>query len=279
MPLPPLSRDDRIPKMPELAEVEYYRKCWDVGLGQKVTQVELHKTKRVFHDGTAPRLAQNLVRRKLLASWCSGKQMLFSFSGGLWLGVHLGMTGNLRSEPPKAKAGPHDHLVLRQRRQSLVFTDPRQFGRIRLDESDAPPPWWSALAPPVLSPHFSVPVLTSFLARRGNSPIKAVLLMQERFPGIGNWMADEVLWRSGIFPERPSSSITTQEVRMLWRNLRWVSRSALATIAKDFSDPPESWLFPHRWRGGGLCPRDGHELFRKQIGGRTACWCPACQPG
>jgi formamidopyrimidine-DNA glycosylase len=48
-------------------------------------------------------------------------------------------------------------------------------------------------------------------------------------------------------------------------------------VSEDYSDPPTSWLFPHRWKSGGLCPRDGTKLLRAMVGGRTTAWCPQCQ--
>ena len=69
------------------------------------------------------------------------------------------------------------------------------------------------------------------------APLKAVLLQQERFPGIGNWMADEVLWRAGLHPARPAGSLQPKEIARLWRECRAVCRQALRVIdryAPDF---------------------------------------------
>src|SRR5581483_7603101 len=104
--------------MPELAEVEYFRKQWNHGLGQKILAVEF-SGKRVFRGVALPAASAALTGAKLLESRAHGKQMLFRFSGGAWLGVHLGMTGELRVLPPHAPRARHDHLVLRQQRQAL----------------------------------------------------------------------------------------------------------------------------------------------------------------
>ncbi len=263
--------------MPELAEVEYYRKRWDPGLGRTVLSVEIQARKRVFRDATVIPLARALAGQTLQSSRASGKQMLFEFSGGFWLGIHLGMTGKLRMDPPGSTAGPHDHFVARQASGTLVFEDPRQFGRLRCDQLPEPPAWWIAMAPPVLSKSFSTERVREFFQRRRRTPVKAALLMQERFPGIGNWMADEILWRSRISPTRLCQTLSASETRRIWRNTRFVSRAALRIIGRDFSDPPASWLFQHRWKAGGLCPRDGARLERKEVVGRTTCWCVVCQ--
>jgi formamidopyrimidine-DNA glycosylase len=117
----------------------------------------------------------------------------------------------------------------------------------------------------------------AFLQRRARSPIKAVLLMQECFPGIGNWMADEILWRARIHPSTEAGRVA-RAAKCVWDKVRWVTAGALRIVAQDYSDPPRSWLFPHRWRDGGTCPRDGTELKRDEVGGRTTAWCVECQP-
>ena len=129
----------------------------------------------------------------------------------------------------------------------------------------------------MLTPRFTARAVADFLARRRRAPLKAVLLMQEQFPGIGNWMADEILWRAKLHPATPAGTLATDQTRALWRAVRWVSRTAVKIIQDDWSYP-ESWLFQHRWGSGRHCPRCHAPLERASIGGRTTCWCPACQP-
>src|SRR5205085_3928328 len=132
---------------------------------------------------------------------------------------------------------------------------------------------------------FTVTAVADFLRRRGRAPIKAVLLMQERFPGVGNWMADEILWRAAIHPARLAGSLDATEIRALHRECRNVCRQALAVIAGRGKTPPQhlnenipgTWLFKHRWRKGGTCPKTGAKLRHATIGGRTTCWSPARQ--
>jgi formamidopyrimidine-DNA glycosylase len=264
--------------MPELAEVEYFRRRWSPALGERIVSVSLHPGARCCRGLTAAGLRRALVGRKLLRSEAAAKQMAFVISGGAWLGVHLGMTGETRVRSAAEKDGTHDHLVIRTASgHTLVYRDPRMFGRIQLWMGPGEPPWWSRIAPAVLSAAFTVPVVAAFLRRRARSPIKAVLLMQERFPGIGNWMADEVLWRAGIHPRAKAGDLGPQSVRLLHRTLRQVCRDALRVIGKDWSDPPDSWLFNHRWEKGGRCPRSRGPLMHATIGGRTTCWSPRRQ--
>ncbi|MEY4939116.1 MAG: hypothetical protein RIQ93_851 [Verrucomicrobiota bacterium] len=272
--------------MPELAEVEFYRKRWDIAArGGRVLRVVTHDEKKLLRNLDLPAFRHALTGAKFVSSEAAAKQMLFRFSGNVWLGLHLGMSGELSAQPPDYAAGKHDHLMLVTTKHALVFTDPRMFGRIEFHVGPQAPQWWAKIAPAILSDAFTLEAVADFLRRRGRAPLKAVLLMQERFPGIGNWMADEVLWRAALHPARLAGSLTRAEARALWTECRRVCRQALDAIAGpgdklpvDLNvNIPRSWLFRHRWRAGGKCPKTGVLLARATIGGRSTCWSPARQ--
>ncbi len=264
--------------MPELAEVEYFRHRWDAGLRQRITAVALHGAKRVFRGCDAAALESALRGATLLGSEARGKQMLFRFSKNAWIGLHLGMTGKLSVEPADHEPGKHEHLVLFQKRQALVFTDARMFGRVRFHLGKTAPAWWSGLPPAVTSREFTLARLGGILQKRARAPLKAVLLMQEFFPGIGNWTADEILWQAALHPRRSAGGLDVAETRTLWRTARAVCRTALRTIGVDWSDPPRGWLIHQRWSKRGRCPQHDTPLERATIGGRTTAWCARCQP-
>lgn len=272
--------------MPELAEVEFYRKRWHLAArGERVVTVHAHDHKKLLRGVDAPALRRALVGARLEDSQAAAKQMLFRFTGPAWLGIHLGMSGELNVAAPDHVPAKHDHLVLFTEKHALVFTDPRMFGRVEFSVNPEPPAWWTRVAPALLSRHFTVAAVATFLQRRRRAPIKAVLLMQEQFPGIGNWMADEILWRAAIHPRRPAGSLKPAEVRTLWRCCRLVARQALDAIAGRGTELPpdlnvgipDRWLFNHRWRAGGICPKTKQPLAYATIGGRTTCWSPTRQ--
>ncbi len=264
--------------MPELAEVEYIRRQWDAGLRQKIVAVSLHAEKRLFRGVDLDLLQKKFVGATYLDSEARAKQMLFRFSKGLWLGVHLGMTGHLRVEPPDFAPGKHDHLALHQKKQTLVFQDPRLFGRVRVEESEEMPAWWTELPPAIGSSEWSEERLATFLRRRARLAVKAALLVQTAFPGVGNWMADEILWRAGIDPRRLCGQLSAAQISTIWRETRDVCRIALETVAVDYSDPPADWLFHQRWSKEGCCPKHQIPLETATVGGRTTRWCKRCQP-
>jgi formamidopyrimidine-DNA glycosylase len=263
--------------MPELAEVEWFRKQWNVGIGEEIVDLSLHARNRVFRGENVRELQQRLIGEKLVSSHASGKRMLFKFSGDNWLGIHLGMTGKIRVAPANYRPAKHDHLVLFQRERALVFTDSRQFGRVRFHHGSDEPDWQKSPAPKIISPEFDQKFMDQFLERHRKAPIKAALLMQNGFPGIGNWMADEILWRAKVLPSKRIRRLTAQDRDQLFRATKFVVRRSLETLGKDFSDPPKNWLIHQKWKRDGVCSIHRTPLRHATVAGRTTAWCPKCQ--
>jgi formamidopyrimidine-DNA glycosylase len=263
--------------MPELAEVEYYRRQWDPGLGQKILRVKLHARKRIFRGSNTRALTLEVTGSRFVRSSSWGKQMLFEFSSGNWLGIHLGMTGKLSVAPLPFSPTKHDHLVLELAKSALVFRDARLFGRVRFDHLKEAPDWWRSGAPDIASESFDRKFFDAFLRRHRRAPIKAVLLLQSGFAGIGNWMADEILWRAKVVPPKPSGALTPAQRARLFDETRFVASESLRIVGPNFGDLPPDWLIHQKWKRNGTCPRHRTALRKAMIGGRTTAWCPRCQ--
>jgi formamidopyrimidine-DNA glycosylase len=263
--------------MPELAEVEYFRRRWNAGIGHRVTGIAMHSRKRVFRGTDTHALRQQLTGTRLLTSEARGKRMLFRFSNENWLGLHLGMSGRMQTAAADFRPQKHDHLVLCQRQRALVFTDVRQFGRVQFHHGKDAPAWWENGVPEIVSPSFDRAFFDQFLHRHAKAPIKAVVLMQSGFSGIGNWMADEILWRAKVLPSKQTRKLTNKEREKIFRATKFVARESLRIIGPDDSKLPRSWLIHERWSAEGKCPRHKTPLCRATIGGRTTAWCPRCQ--
>ncbi|NBP90456.1 MAG: Fpg/Nei family DNA glycosylase, partial [Opitutae bacterium] len=118
--------------MPELAEVEYFRKQWNPGMGQTVKKISINKKARVFRGEKTDAFKKLLQHRRLNSSAAAAKQMVFLFNKNLWIGIHLGMTGRMECRPKKQPPIKHDQLILKMSSgKQLVFNDPRQFGRVQ----------------------------------------------------------------------------------------------------------------------------------------------------
>ncbi|MEY2558133.1 MAG: formamidopyrimidine-DNA glycosylase [Verrucomicrobiota bacterium] len=154
------------------------------------------------------------------------------------------MTGKLRTEPAGFRPEKHDHFVLHLARQALVFRDARLFGRVRFYHAKTEPEWWRTGGPEISSEQFDRAFLNAFLARHARAPIKAVVLMQNGFAGIGNWMADEILWRARIAPSTLAGVLSAAQRARLLRETRFVAseshhRSRLFGSAGELAHPSE----------------------------------------
>ena len=168
----------------------------------------------------------------------------------LHLELHLGMAGRLYLAPPDHPAAKHDHFVLRARDIALVYTDYRQFGRVFLHDS-APDPW-AELPPEVLDRRFTLAHLRRVTTRRAGTAVKALLLDQGVFPGVGNWMADEICWR---LPSHPAARVGTLDLALLRKVSRQVCRGAMRHVADKNCPPGRSpGLLPGPLRGAGPPP-------------------------
>jgi formamidopyrimidine-DNA glycosylase len=264
--------------VPEILEVERYRELAEQALGRPVATVWMVDS-RYGRGGTTPhRLRAALDGRSFAAARRRGKLMLLDTDGGPTLGVRFGMTGGLvvdgREALDRLRYGPgvFGEQWVRARigfadGGHLLVHDPRRFGSLEIAPDE------SRLGPDVLT--LSLRELRSALAVRAGhdgtaAPLKAHLMDQERLAGVGNLLADEILWRAGLDPAR-RSPLTDSELRTLHRAIRTTLRQLDRRGGSHTGD-----LMAERHEDG-RCPRDGVELQRAQVGGRTTYWCPAHQ--
>jgi formamidopyrimidine-DNA glycosylase len=105
----------------------------------------------------------------------------------------------------------------------------------------------------------------------GHTAVKARLLNQHAISGVGNLLADQLLWQARLAPQRLTSTLSDDDLDRLRRELRSAVRSAIR------KGGVHTGTFIRARGREGSCPRDGHALERGVVGGRTTYWCPACQ--
>ena len=257
--------------MPELPEVEAYRRIGERALGREIVGVHAPDTwflKGGIDQGT---LTTALLGRELVSARRIGKVLLFDTSGeGPSLGLRFGMTGRLLVDG----AAGVDQLLYSSLRDEekwdrfglrfedggdLRLRDPRRLGGVTLDPPEG------RLGPDAAS---ITPTQLRDALAGSTTALKARLLDQRRVAGVGNLIADETLWRAGLAPHRPAGELRAAELRRLHRHLRATVDDLIERGGSHTGD-----FLPHRVRGG-RCPRDGAELQRATVGGRTTWWCP-----
>jgi formamidopyrimidine-DNA glycosylase len=282
--------------MPELPEAEAQRRLLDrCVVGQTIERVETKEQGGGARDGQVDDKVldgdvASLAGARVVAAKRKGKQLWLELDKGKTkhcLLIHLGMTGScvIKGEaPPSYKAFSIDdafppkytklELVMDDGTR-LAYCDPRRFGRVKL--RGAEPEELAALAPDALEAP-AVAAMRSALSSK-SAPIKAVLLDQSAVVcGIGNWVADEVLYMSRIHPATAAAALSADQVKALRAAIVNVCKTACDANA-DSEQFPATWLFHHRWAKmttGSIASPIGRIHF-DTIGGRTTAFLPDVQ--
>jgi formamidopyrimidine-DNA glycosylase len=247
--------------LPELPEAERARQQIEEVLGREIVAVEDGDT-YVSRPHAPGEIAAALIGRRLVAAHRRGKFMWVETDGGPDLGLHLGMAGSIVVDEPPHPRGWDRFALEFAGGGRLALRDRRRLGRAILE------PDFSHVGPDA-----GEVSREEFRARigRGTAPIKARLMDQTRISGVGNLLADEILFQAGIDPRRPSDSLTEEELDELHRATRAAIRTAIRRGGAHAGE-----INPERVPGG-RCPRCGTPLERARIGGRTTFWCPRDQ--
>lgn len=260
--------------MPEMLEVEIYRRAAAASLGRSIVAVDAPDAWFLKGGLDARAVKHALIGRSFVADRRRGKLLLLDTSDdGPTLGLRFGMTGVLELDGVDAIDG----LEYSSHRKdpawerfvvhfagggALRLRDPRRLGGVELDPDE------ERLGPDAAE--VSLVQLRAILAN-SDAPLKARLMDQARLAGMGNLLADETLWRAGLDPARAAGSLSEDEVAQLRRSMRSTLRVLGRRGGSHLGDLQES---RHR---GGRCPTDGVELVRRTIGGRTTYSCPEHQ--
>jgi formamidopyrimidine-DNA glycosylase len=276
--------------MPELPEVERGRRmAAEVAEGRVIERVRCADDRIVIEDVAPRTLARTLTGRRVVTVHRYGKQLWFELDAPPMPLFHYGMTGAFHvpgSEhlPLEAGIDPGSQWPPRFWKIQLEFNDggrlamtsARRLGRIRLREDPMHEPPLSKLG---FDPLLNMPTPTAFarLLQGRRVTLKGLLLDQSFAAGVGNWIADEVLYQAGLDPRRKADSLDIAEVRNLRRCLGKVIRTAVRVNA-DKNRFPRTWLFHHRWgRDRDATLHDGTPIEHLTVAGRTTAWVPTRQ--
>lgn len=106
--------------------------------------------------------------------------------------------------------------------------------------------------------------------------IKPALLQQQHFAGIGNWIADEMLFQINLHPESRCFTINETQYKALYRVMQEILDTAL-NLDAHYKEFPAHFMVERRWKKGN-CPRHETPLERIVVGGRGTFICRQCQP-
>jgi len=280
--------------MPELPEVEHARRLLQRHLvGKLVRSITVDTADDKVFEECSKTFEKMILGKRFVSAHRKGKLLWLEADRAPHPIFHLGMTGAffIRGEERiryvdtrggHESSWPPRFTKLRLQMEDdteAAYTDPRRFGRIRLSDDPRKFISDSKLGFDALNELPDEAEFLQELERRKRSISKALLLDQSFAAGIGNWVADEVLFQARIHPQRVVGSLSESEKRQLRSSIHNVVSSAVDVDA-DSDKYPRSWLFHHRWsksKSGKVVNEEGLEIKFETVGGRTSAFAPKIQ--
>ncbi|MGA0333761.1 MAG: Fpg/Nei family DNA glycosylase [Kiritimatiellia bacterium] len=261
--------------MPELPEVETWRRLAQrAAAGKSIRKAVTAEDRIIFDQNDPADLARQLRGQEIIGTARRGKYSWLRLGNGKDLMLHFGMSGSLWWLHPEDPDPSHLKLQLHLSDGTrLAYRNLRRIGRIRyLDDAASTPPI-STLGPDPLEENLSLAWMRKQLSKR-NTPLTAALVDETLFAGVGNWIADEVLYQARIDPQRCCRDLSAEEIKILRSCLMRILRKAVEVEA-DAGRFPKSWLFHYRWGKKALSDAAGEAIRFDQVGGRTTAWVPS----
>ncbi|XP_058195855.1 formamidopyrimidine-DNA glycosylase isoform X2 [Rhododendron vialii] len=275
--------------MPELPEVEAARRAIEENcIGRKIKRSLIADDPKVIDGVSRSDFESSLLGKTIVAAHRKGKNMWLQLDSPPFPSFQFGMAGAIyikgvavtkykRSAVSDTDEWPSKYSKLfieLDDGMELSFTDKRRFAKVRLLKNPASMPPISELGPDSLFEPMTIDEFIDSL-RKKKIGIKALLLDQSFMSGIGNWIADEVLYQARIHPMQIVSSLPKESCTALHKCIKEVIHYAVEVDA-DCGRFPLDWLFHYRW-GKKPGKVNGKKIEFITAGGRTSAYVPELQ--
>ncbi|XP_030971517.1 formamidopyrimidine-DNA glycosylase isoform X1 [Quercus lobata] len=275
--------------MPELPEVEAARRAVEEHcLGKKIKKAIIANDTKVIDSVSASDFEAALLGKTIISAHRKGKNLWLHLDSPPFPSFQFGMSGAIyikgvavtkykRSAVNDTDEWPSKYskfFIELDDGLELSFTDKRRFAKVRLLKDPAAVPPISELGPDALLEPMTVDEFTESLSKK-KIAIKALLLDQSYISGIGNWVADEVLYQARIHPLQSSASMSKENCATLHKCIKEVIEKAIE-VGADSSQFPKNWIFHSREKKSGAFV-DGKKIDFINAGGRTTAYVPELQ--
>jgi formamidopyrimidine-DNA glycosylase len=278
----------------ELPEVEVMRRDLEKDVvGRRIKAVEVKGSRnamRVIRRHPKRKdFTSRLEGRKLAKIERRGKYILLHLDSNDVLVTHFGMSGQFQRGNGRVVIEPHTHVVITfQQGGDLRFLDPRTFGEMFVTDADelGKVKELQHIAIDPLDQVFTWPTFQYLLAQRATK-MKQLLMDQKFISGLGNIYSDEVLFAAGLRFDRMSDTLSSQEVRRLYRAIQETLQDAIKLRGTTLDDEAYVDLFgkPGEYgaelkvygREGQPCRRCRTPIETVKVSQRTSYFCPQCQ--
>lgn len=274
--------------MTQLPEVELLRRDLEGEVvGKRFKDVTVKTAALVGRHRNRPEFSRALAGRKIESVARRGTALVLELDEGEALVIRLGSQATVRRETATAEPGPHTQVVATfTTGGSLHYVDVDRDGELFVvggpELASSPPLNPAGLDP--LSDTFTWQTLAQRLGEQ-KSELKAALVDDDFLVGLGEPYSDEILWAAGLAGSRVPATLSSQEVRRLYRAVLEVVHEAVrhggalgpvGTGEEADEEQAGDGLRVHG-REGDACPRCRQPIRRGTIGGHESYHCANCQ--
>ncbi len=291
--------------MPELPEVENtVRSLNKLIVGNYIKDVWTNAPKLV-RKGSFQELKKGMIKRKIQSVERRAKNIIILLDEDYALLVHLKMTGHfligkwyIQNNQGREEAVFYKEGVLSEKvngyihfifylddGRELALSDLRKFAKIVFGKKEEIYKEEGVYNIGIDALEIKIGELRAIVSKSSKN-IKTLLMDQYKIAGIGNIYSDDILFQAKIHPLHKASSLTNQEINNLYKAMRDILSLAVrlgGTSISDFRNiKGEKGTYGERRlvyrRDGKPCFVCGTLIKRIKIGGRSARFCPLCQP-
>jgi len=256
--------------MPELPEVDSYR----TGLPKLIGGWKI-KTGRTIWANASNSNFKDVENQKIKGFDRRGKYLIIILENTNII-IHLRMTGRIDITDETPKYSTVEFIFTNNKKMCLV--DYRKFGKVWITNKTNSILGHLGIEP--LSSDFSLKKFKTIIGGRSGA-LKPLLLNQQFIAGIGNYLADEILFRASIHPLRKANTLSKDEKKKLYLSIRYIIRKSISyggTTFLTFRGPEgkkgDFWKKLQVFRKTGEpCPHCKQPITRIVVGQRSTHFC------
>jgi formamidopyrimidine-DNA glycosylase len=209
----------------------------------------------------------------LRSKWCRGS-------------IHIACGGRLLYHAPGARLPAKYHLWLNFTDGSALTALTQMWGAYELYEAGAEQErqYVKGMRPTPVDPGFTYDYFAALIAEltAGPKSVKALLTQEQLIPGLGNAIAQDIMFRAGLHPRRPLGELGDEEQRGLFDAMLATVEAAIAGGGRndefDLYNQPSGYARLMDSRAVGQpCPNCGAAIEKIQHLGGACYFCPGCQ--
>lgn len=269
--------------MPEGPEILY----WEVLLKKKLASKYKFETINSYTD--KPIIIPKDWEGKILDVGSKGKLLYLVVSSTTkdkkyYMHIHYGITGWLNFSKPQAYI--KFDFVLAQidnvdNKINLYMEDKRRFSKITIQTEQQHLKSLSKMGVDIFTEDFNINLFTNIIKNK-DTMIAPLLLKQEIFSGIGNYIKNEVMYMGKLKAKIKTSELNDNQIKQLYNNILFVAYSNLVEMLQDTkilkylsksktTHMPKKLEIPYEYKiYGRENTTDGKKVLKIKVGGRDS---------